>query len=198
MNHAGGQETSPETNRWFWLLAVSTCLLSWLAMQAVHELGHVLHAAASGGRVNRVILHPQQISRTDVEPNPHPLFVAWGGPFWGSVIPLVLLVVAPPSLGNIRSLAQFFAGFCLIANGAYIGSGVVQPVGDAEQLLRYGSPVWTLGIFGVVTVGAGLWCWHRMMADHRDGRARIHADPFTSLSILALLVFVVALELALD
>ncbi len=53
---------------------------SWLAMQAVHELGHVLGAVATGGRVTEVVLHPCTISRTDVHPNPHPLLVVWPGP----------------------------------------------------------------------------------------------------------------------
>ena len=30
---------------------------SWLAMQAVHELGHVLGGIASGGTVVKVVLH---------------------------------------------------------------------------------------------------------------------------------------------
>jgi hypothetical protein len=63
-------------------LVLWVCLvaLSWLAMQAVHEFGHMLHAWLSGGRVVQVVLHPLAISRTDVEPNPSPQFVVWGGP----------------------------------------------------------------------------------------------------------------------
>ena len=48
-------------------------------MEAVHELGHVLAAWATGGLVTDVVLHPLTISRTDVRPNPRPLAVAWGG-----------------------------------------------------------------------------------------------------------------------
>src|SRR5215472_11635577 len=69
------------------VLIASTLLFSWLAMQAVHELGHVLHAWASGGTVTKVLLVPLEISRTDVSPNPHPQFVAWGGPIWGALLP---------------------------------------------------------------------------------------------------------------
>jgi hypothetical protein len=36
---------------------------SWLAMQAAHELGHVLGAKAGGGTVIKVVLHPCTISR---------------------------------------------------------------------------------------------------------------------------------------
>ena len=52
---------------------------SWLGMQAVHELGHVLGAILTGGRVTTVVLHPLTISRTDVFPNPHPLIEVWAG-----------------------------------------------------------------------------------------------------------------------
>ena len=44
------------------LLIVSTLALSWLGMQAVHEAGHVLHAWWSGGRVERLVLHPLTLS----------------------------------------------------------------------------------------------------------------------------------------
>ena len=37
---------------------VALALLSWLLMQAVHELGHVAAALATGGSVERVVLHP--------------------------------------------------------------------------------------------------------------------------------------------
>ena len=67
---------------------------SWLAMQAVHELGHVLGAITTGGHVTKVVLHPCTISRTDVHPNPHPLFVVWAGPLVGSVLPVLAFLLA--------------------------------------------------------------------------------------------------------
>ena len=67
---------------------------SWLAMQAVHELGHVLGAVATGGQVTKVVLHPCTISRTDVHPNPHPLLVVWAGPVVGAALPLLAFLVA--------------------------------------------------------------------------------------------------------
>lgn len=57
------------------VLIVGGGALCWLAMQAVHELGHFLGAVVSGGRVNQVVLHPLMISRTDVQPNPSPALV---------------------------------------------------------------------------------------------------------------------------
>ncbi|MCY2994781.1 MAG: hypothetical protein NTY19_44005, partial [Planctomycetota bacterium] len=78
--------------RFHQLLLIATFLpLCWFAMMAVHELGHVIGAFASGGLVARVVLHPLTISRTDLSVNPHPLFVAWAGPVAGVLLPLVLL-----------------------------------------------------------------------------------------------------------
>lgn len=156
------------------LLFAVTCLLAWLGMMAVHEFGHVLHASLSGGTVQKVVLHPLAISRTDVNPNPHPLFVAWGGPIWGSLLPLIGLGIV--RIFRLRSvyLARFFCGFCLIANGAYLGSGGWYAVGDAQDLLRHGTPPWLLVLFGVCTIATGLWLWNGLGKSFGLGD---HAEP---------------------
>jgi hypothetical protein len=79
------------------LLIVAFLPLCWLAMQAVHELGHFLGAVATGERVERVVLHPLTISRTDVSPNPFPLLVIWAGPVVGVLLPLGLFLAAKGS-----------------------------------------------------------------------------------------------------
>ena len=43
------------------VLIVSTITASWLGMQAVHELGHILAALATGGSIANVELHPLSI-----------------------------------------------------------------------------------------------------------------------------------------
>ena len=50
------------------------------------------------------------------------------------------------------------SAFVMLANGVYIGSGVVHPVGDARDLVDLGAPVWLLGVFGAaaMTVGVGI------------------------------------------
>jgi hypothetical protein len=133
---------------------------AWLAMMALHEAGHALHAFTSGGRVARVSIPLLDFSRTDLSANPHPLWVAWGGPVWGCLIPLGLLLAARP-LRGWRNAARTFAGFCLIANGAYIGLGPWMTAGDGHDLLRHGAPAWTLVAFGVAALAAGLLLWHR-------------------------------------
>jgi hypothetical protein len=136
--------------------------LSWLGMMAVHELGHVMGAVMTGGAVQRCVLHPLTISRTDVSPNPHPVAVVWLGPLVGAVLPLVALAAVPPRFAGTGTVIQFFAGFCLIANGAYLAVGWIDRVGDCSEMLRHGVPVWSLCAVGGVAMAGGLYLWHRL------------------------------------
>jgi hypothetical protein len=122
-----------------------------------------LHAWVSGGHVTHVELLPWTISRTDVVPDPHPLFVAWGGPVWGCLIPLALWPAARSLRFRHDWLLRFFAGFCFIANGAYIGAGVASGASgatDTAKMLRHGCPFWLPIAFGLTSLGVGLYLWH--------------------------------------
>lgn len=143
------------------LTLIATFLaFSWLAMQMVHELGHVAAAKVTGGRVVRVVLHPLAISRTDVHPNPRPLMVAWAGPLVGVGLPLLaLLLTKAASLPGVY-LVRFFAGFCLVANGVYLGAGAFFALGDAGEIMAFGSPRWLLVAFGLATIPMGLALWN--------------------------------------
>lgn len=155
------------------LLIGSALLGSWLGMQAVHEAGHVLGARLTGARVERVILHPLTISRTDLAENPHPLAVAWAGPLVGVLAPLVLWAVAVVARMPGAFLPRFFAGFCLLANGLYIGVGSLDRVGDAGDMLRLGSEPWHLWLFGAVAAPVGLWLWNGQSRHFGLGRGRV-------------------------
>lgn len=134
----------------------------WLLMMGVHEFGHVLHAWLSGGRVAAVHFGPLEFSRTELAYDPHPQFVAWGGPIWGSLIPLAACGLASIVRLRFRGLLCFFAGFCLIANGAYIGLGWIDAAGDAGTLLRHGASPWVMTTGGGLAVMLGLYLWHRL------------------------------------
>ena len=177
------------------ILIGSTLAFSWLAMQAVHELGHVVAAAISGGQVAEVVLHPATISYTRLAANPHPLFVAWMGPIVGVALPIVALLAARSA--NLRGwyVAQFFAGFCLMANGAYLAFGSIGHVGDAGDLLRHGAPVILLWLFGLVTIPLGLWLWNGLAPHYGLGASRGQVDPSVAYGALILVITVVALEL---
>ncbi|MFO0947998.1 MAG: hypothetical protein U1D30_19100 [Planctomycetota bacterium] len=139
---------------------ILTLVGSWLGMQAIHEFGHVVGAWVTRGEVERVVLHPLTISRTDLRENPHPLVVVWAGPVLGVLIPLSLWWIASAMRLSIAYLPRFFAGFCLIANGAYIGLGAWDRIGDCGEMLKQGSSIWLLWLFGGMTIPIGLWLWH--------------------------------------
>jgi hypothetical protein len=144
------------------LLIAATLGASWLGMMAVHEFGHVITAGATGGSVRSIELPILGFSRTDLATNPRPLLVAWGGAVWGSVLPLMLLVVVRFNAPRYEFLARFFAGSCLIINGAYLSGGVWIDAGDASDLLRLGASGWQLLAFGLPAITVGLMLWHGM------------------------------------
>ena len=154
--------TALDRTRWKRVaLGLVVAVWSWLMMQAVHESGHALAAVLSGGRVAKVVLHPLAISRTDIEPNPHPLPVVWSGPLFGAFAPLALWWVlrrrAPIA---VRWLLHLFAGFCLVANGGYLMTALWDPAGDSADLLRLGCPVALVAGVGLTLFAAGFAVWH--------------------------------------
>jgi hypothetical protein len=177
------------------VLVVSTVAFSALAMMVIHELGHVLNGWLSGGTVSRVYLHPFDFSRTELSHNPHPLFVAWGGAVWGCIIPLLLLALARFARWSFWYLAAFFAGFCLVANGAYLGGGSVIVAADAKDLLASGAARWQLILFGLPCVSLGLWLWHGLGVYFGLGAARGQVDRRAAFGVATALLVLVVLEL---
>lgn len=139
-------------------LAFSMIPLCWLGMMLVHEVGHVLGAIVTGGVVQEVVWHPLVISRTDVSPNPSPLFVVWAGPLLGSLLPVIIWALL--FRWRYAFLFRFFAGYCLIANGGYIGVGSFEKVGDCREMLIHETPIWVLWVFGVTACSLGLYLWN--------------------------------------
>jgi hypothetical protein len=176
------------------LLLVTASLLAWLLMQAVHELGHLAAAWATGGVVERVVLHPLTISRTDVEPNPQPLIVAWGGPVIGILAPLAFWASASAARLPAAWLTRYFAGFCLLANGFYIGVGSFDKVGDAGDLLAGGSPRWTLWLFGLVTAPTGLALWNGLGPHFGIGRDAPPVKPRIAILLATAFLLVALVE----
>lgn len=176
------------------VLIVSMLLASWLGMQQVHELGHVLGAGATGGKVQRVVLHPLTISRTDLAENPRPLETAWAGPLFGSAAPLCVWAVAAAVglRGDGLAVLRFFAGFCLAANGLYLGLGSFDRVGDCGDLLNHGAAVWQLWLFGAVATPLGLFLWHGLGADFGLGPAGREVHPRTAFAMLGVFLGLLA------
>ena len=129
----------------------------WLMMMVVHEAGHVLAAWLSGATIERVVLHPLAFSQTVLGENPQPLLVSWAGALVGSMLPLLAWTMAAWTNSGVAAFVRFFAGFCLAANGAYLGIGVWSSDGDAGDLVLAGARAWQLAGFGVLATALGCW-----------------------------------------
>jgi hypothetical protein len=79
----------------------------------------------------------------------------------GRDAPVIACAVSLSWRRRVPHVLRFFTGFCLIANGAYIGVGWISQTGDAGDLATLGTPVWVMIVFGIACVGSGLWVWHR-------------------------------------
>ncbi len=178
------------------LLIVTFICFSWLAMQAVHEGGHVLMARVTGGEVIKVALHPLIVSRTDLGANPHPLAVVWAGPHIGSALPLLFFALATVCRLPGVYLFRFFAGFCLVANGVYIGAGWLLADGADPWVMREnGSPTWLLVLFGLLTTPFGLYLWHRQGPHFGLGEVRGNVNKRAALTSATLFLALTAVEL---
>jgi sterol desaturase/sphingolipid hydroxylase (fatty acid hydroxylase superfamily) len=178
------------------LLIVTFIAFSWLAMQVVHEMGHVLVARLTSGEALKVALHPLIISRTDLGENPHPLAVVWGGPLVGSIFPLLLLALASACRLHGLYMFRFFAGFCLVANEVYIGIGWAFADGaDPSVMTENGSPRWLLVLFGLLAAPLGLYLWHRQGPRFGLGEAKGNVNVRAALTSAALFLALTGAEL---
>ncbi len=181
------------------IILIATFLpLCWLLMQVVHEAGHVLGALATGGKVTQVVLHPLAISRTDVLPNPVPLVVVWAGPLLGTVIPLGLFLLARQTKWQAAFLLRFFAGFCAVANGLYIGIGSIEGIGDAGEMMHLGSPRWSLWLTGLIFVPLGFLLWNRQGSFFGFGKQSKEISMPVVYGVAATLMLLVVAELLLS
>jgi hypothetical protein len=180
------------------VLIASTVVGSWLGMQAIHESGHVIGAWLTGGHVQRVVLHPLTISRTDLTDNPHPLLVVWAGPLIGIVAPLLTCGIAAAVRFTGTYALRFFAGFCCVANGLYIGVGSFDKIGDCGEMLRHGSDAWQLWLFGLLAMPVGFWLWNRQGPHFGFGAAMGQVDRRVAYGSLVACVALIAVGIALS
>ncbi|QDU88347.1 hypothetical protein Pla175_17220 [Pirellulimonas nuda] len=137
------------------LLAVPAAAWCWLAMMFVHELGHVVAGWLTGGRIAHVELRPGRLSHTLVLPNPWPTAVVWSGIIVGWLTPQIALALRPICWMRIGLVAEFWAGFCLLAGGVYLAVGGGTPLTDTEQLVALGWPLPMLIAIGAAVAVIG-------------------------------------------
>lgn len=180
------------------ILIVTFFGFSWLAMQAMHELGHVFGTWTTGAEITKVALHPCIISRTDIGYNPHPSVVVWAGPIIGSVLPLLTFLVAKICRSPGVYLFRFFAGFCLIANGIYIAFSPAEGGADSGVMMLHGSPRWGMVLFGLLTAPLGLYFWHRQGPHFGLGEAKGKVSRQAVIVSALLLVAIAGVELIIN
>ncbi len=140
-----------------YLIFIVAALLSWWPFMVVHELGHIASGLINSATIEAIELRPWRLSYTMLSGSKRPLVDIWAGVVIGGYLPLVLLLV--PTGRRIRKGLTFFAGFCLIANGVYIGIGWLGPYGDTKEMMQMHTPVWVMIVFSLVSCTAGLWLW---------------------------------------
>ena len=151
---------------------------------AASLLPGVLEAAESDDK-RRLQFTFAQVKYRGGEWNPHPLAVVWAGPIFGVAIPGLLLGAAASLRLRGRFVLRFFAGFCGLANGLYLGLGSFAAVGDCGDLLRHGAGLWQLWLFGAVVAPAGLWLWHGQGGQFGLGPAAQPIDRPVAVATLA-------------
>jgi len=85
--------------------------------------------------------------------NPHPLPVVWCGAISGCLFPVWLTV--RQFAEEFSHLVQFFAEFCCVSTGAYLGVGSLESIGDAGDLIKYQCMIGYLWFFGIAMILAG-------------------------------------------
>jgi len=177
------------------LLIVSFVAFSWLAFMETRN-GCKTVIATDPPVIQAVSAWPNSCTTwTALARNPHPQLVAWGGPVWGALLPVVLLITARRLRSRGVYLFRFFAGFCLIANGLYLLVDSFGRGGDGGTLIRTGASPWELLLFGVSTCSLGFWFWHGLGQHFGLGSARGRVSRGAAVASMCLLAVTVAAEL---
>jgi hypothetical protein len=82
----------------------------------------------------------------------------------------------------------------MVANGAYIAFGSFDGIGDCGTMLRHGSPMWSLWLFGAITIPIGLWLWHRQGEHFGLGAAKGKVDRNAAYRTLAAGILLVVIS----
>ncbi len=144
------------------ITSVLLLLICWYSMMATHELGHVLAGWLSSHEISEFSFPLIGFSETSMNVYPRPAWVVWSGFASGVLSPLVVWLLTKRFKPEMARACQFVLGFCLLANGGYLGFGWIDRVGDIDELLIHGTPVWLLMIIGVALILWGRWCWVRL------------------------------------
>lgn len=171
------------------VLVVSWVLFCWLAMQLIHETGHLLAAHWFDVEVVRFHFGLLTISHTMLDDSGQTattlLAVTWAGPVVGMLLPLVFWGTAAVLRCRETFLLRFLAGSCLVANGCYLLFGPSDGFADTGILLAHGAARWQLITVGLIGVVGGFFTWNNQGHDFGIGK---NPKPVTKRSLCFSLV----------
>ncbi|TWT41561.1 hypothetical protein Pla111_29380 [Botrimarina hoheduenensis] len=121
----------------------------------VHELGHVLGALATDGRVVSLELRPGRLGHTLVNPNPSPEVVLWSGLLFGWVAPFATWPAWRLQRGLIGPTLRATTWFSWLALGSYLAVGGGERWSDTGQLMSAGWSALLLVALGSVVAMIG-------------------------------------------
>jgi hypothetical protein len=85
----------------------------------------------------------------------------------------------------------------LVTNWAYLLFGSFDGIGDCDTMLRHGSPIWSLWLFGAITMPLGLWLWHRQGEHFGLGKAKGQVSRGAAYRCLAASILLVVISMTL-
>jgi len=131
--------------------------VSWCVMVVSHETGHIIGGNCGGGTMIDADIRPWHLPYSIFDPDPHPLITLWSGLLLGVTFPLLLAIVGR------RHELWFVAGFCMLANGLYIGTGWVagDRYLDTTRLLDHGCSPILIALYCLLTIGFGYASFRR-------------------------------------
>ena len=131
-----------------WLLVFGAILFAYNASTILHECGHALVIVADGGEVERIVVsplgwgHAQSVSGS-------PQISSWGGFFFASVIPVLVVFVLWIVRSRLTFLGLLLAAVGLFRSGYYMLDGALLKYGDAGRLIEKGVPPGLLIFLGI-------------------------------------------------
>ena len=121
----------------------------------------------------------------------------------GAALPLLAFMLAAGLRVPGLYLFRFFAGFCLIANGVYIGIGYLEGLrnyiaADSIVIVMNGSHPITLALFGLLTIPLGLFLWHRQGACFGLAEAHGRVQPWAVVASVILFACITVTEVVIN
>jgi hypothetical protein len=122
-----------------------------------HEMGHIIGGICCGGSLKSADLLPWHLPYSFFDPDPFPLVTLWAGLIIGAMAPVAVAMIIQ------REWMWFIANFCVLANGAYIGTAWFsgERYLDTPKMFEHGASPIAIGVYCSLTIGFGYFGFRR-------------------------------------